>query len=47
MQNIHKKKGKKIFYQIKLDKAQISHKKWIHTLDNAMSYICLIYMQLN
>ena len=42
MQTIHKKKRKKIFYRIKLDKAQISRKKWTHTLDNAMSHFCLI-----
>ena len=35
MQTIHKKKRKKIFYRIKLDKAQINRKKWTHTLDNA------------
>ena len=42
MQTIHKKKRKKMFYQIELDKAQISRKKWTHTLDNAMSHFCLI-----
>ena len=41
MQTIHKKK-KKIFYRIKLDKAQISRKKWAHTLDNALSHSFLI-----
>ena len=41
MQTIHKKKGKKTFYRIKLDKAQISRKKWTHTL-HAMLHFCLI-----
>ena len=41
MQTIHNKKGKKIFYRIKLDKAQISRKKWTHTL-HAMLHFCLI-----